>query len=113
MTVGGIVLYAEPRLMDRPRSLAEDDDGNAERISIEEIVCSKDSCVIYSPPECGATALGKRLAYEISRVQDAQVIIRSAASLPNYRAKFLHCPLILKTGFSFLMNLILIEIIGF
>jgi hypothetical protein len=89
MAVGENVLYVEPRLMDTPRKAVDDDDNTAQRISIEELARSSESLVIYTPPECGGTALAKRLAYEISKEQDTYVALRMASSLPNYRAKLL------------------------
>ncbi len=85
MATAGSVLYVEPRLMDTPRSHLESE--TAQSISVDEMARSSDSFIVYTHPECGATSLGKRLAYEIARTQDADVTIRNSTSLPNYRAK--------------------------
>jgi predicted phosphodiesterase len=80
------IIYAEPRLMKRSQQLIGEFGNEEERIPLASMIGSRDSYIIETRSEYGASTLCKRIALEFANL-GTPVIRKDARALSNYRKK--------------------------
>ena len=83
---GNTQLYVEPRLYEPSQSQLDAVEAEYKAVSIDDVVTSQSSFVIFSNYEYGATSLSRRLVLEY-HLRSVDAFYRDANSLPNYRKK--------------------------
>jgi predicted phosphodiesterase len=81
------ILYAQPRIMDKPQEAEYRNGTGCLSVPISEIVDDSSSYVIEARTEYGSTSLAKRLVLEYLKSQNKFAIRKDSRNLPNYRKK--------------------------